>query len=84
MSDIQVHMMPKPIADGDTGPQVVIGFTNEKFSHAVYLDAPQNAADAVQVADAFYKGYLEAAGAAVKAWIDKEQKDLVPEPEEYA
>lgn len=71
MSDnIQVHISVKPIASGDKGPQVIFGFTHAAFSQAVFLDAPQDALDAVKVADALYKGYLEAAGTAVKEWHD--------------
>lgn len=73
--EIQLHISEKPIADGDTGPQVVFGFTHPAFSQAVFLDAPMNAGDAVQAADALYKGFLEAAGAAVKAWKEAHGAD---------
>ena len=69
----QVHIGAKPIQDGDAGPQIIFGFTSANFSHAVYLDAPMDPADAVRAADAFYKGFLEAAGASVKAWNEAKE-----------
>ena len=69
--DIQFHMSEKPIVDGDKAPKIIFGFANYAFSQAVFIDAPQDAGKAVQVADALYKGYLEACGAAVKAWKEK-------------
>lgn len=73
---MNLHLSEKPIAEGDTGPQIIFGFTSEQFSQAVYLDASLNAADAVQAADALYKGYLEACGAAVKAWAAKKVEEV--------
>ena len=66
--EIQTHIGPKPIAEGDTGPQFMIGFTSEQFSQCVFLDAPVDPQNAVKIADAFYKGILEACGAAVTEW----------------
>lgn len=68
--EIQLHIMAKPIEAHDVVPQVIIGFTSAGFSQAVYLNAPMDPADAVRTADALYKGFLEAAGAAVKEWND--------------
>lgn len=66
--DIQIHLGPKPQNADDSGPQVIIGFTSEQFSQAVFLDVSQDPQEAVKVADALYHGYLKAAGEAVKTW----------------
>jgi hypothetical protein len=71
MPDIQIHIGPKPTAEGDKGPQIIIGFTSESFSQAVFLDAPSDPQDAVKAADALYKGYLDACATAVKEWNTK-------------
>ena len=76
VTQVQFHISPKPIGPGDTGPQVILGFSSVAFSQAVFLDAPVNAGDAVQVADALYKGFLESAGAAVKAWKDAQENTV--------
>ena len=65
---VQVHIQAAPIGLDSTGPAVVFGFASTEFSQAVFLSAPMDAAEAVQNADGFYKGYLEACGQAVTAW----------------
>lgn len=73
--DVQFHISEKPIVDGDKGPKIIFGFSSHAFSQAVFIDAPEDAGTAVQAADALYKGFLEACGAAVKAWKEKHDGD---------
>lgn len=75
MPNVEIHIGPKPIADGDKGPQIIIGFTSESFSQAVFLDAPKDPQDAVKAADALYKGYLEACGFAVQHWNEGDKSN---------
>ena len=65
---IQFSISEKPHWPGDTGPQIIIGFHNASFSQAVYLDVPKDPQDCVKVADAFYKGFIEACAVSTKEW----------------
>lgn len=71
---IQVHIEPKQIIEGDTGPQIIIGFSHPSFSQAIYMDAPFEPADAMLLADQVHEGILRAAGAAVSVWKNQENK----------
>jgi hypothetical protein len=72
-SQIQVHIMPAPI-NLDQPPTIVFGFAGTEFSQAVYLTAPEDPTEALRNADVIYKSYVEACGAAVKAWRDAEKE----------
>ena len=75
MANVQTHIGAKPIGDDDTGPQFMIGFTSEHFSQCVFLDVPADPKDAVIMADAFYKGILEACSVAHKEWNSNKDGD---------
>lgn len=72
---IQIHISEKPVAEGDKGPQIIIGYSNSQFSQAVFLDAPTDPKDAVRFADALYQSILTACGNATKAWNERENND---------
>lgn len=63
MSDVQITISAHPSADS---PHIIFGFSSPEFSQCVYLPVPSDPTKAVQVADMLYKGYLDAAGEAVK------------------
>lgn len=77
-NNVQVHITAAPILDGDTQPRIIFGFAGSTFSQCVFLEAPFDPTTAMQNADAFYKAYLEACGAAVKAW-NQRQVDMANE-----
>jgi hypothetical protein len=63
MANYNLTIAPHPTSDS---PTVIIGFSNEMFSQAVYITVSSDPIDNVKFADEFYAAYLKAAGEAVK------------------
>lgn len=64
MSD-QVSVTIAPV-EGATVPMIVIGFSGNTFSQAIYKPVPDNPQETVAFADDIYKGIIEQSALAHK------------------
>lgn len=61
------HLTVAPLPGADK-PTIVIGFSSDEFSQAVYFQVSDDVQETVKFADMFYKAILEAAATAYKEY----------------